>query len=144
VPIVSIYEDRTTGRVLSIGLDLEVSFGFWRDGLSFETPALPRLASRRPPICALLKDLTAGVRPARGFAALKGRNGIREEKADKGCEGFQVLRLDNDVETLRIAAEGREIEVACRGDSVDRRVVPKLETGSLDDGHISTTKCACR
>ena len=40
------------------------------------------------------------------LAALEGGDGIREEKPDEGGESFQVLGLDDDVETLGIAPEG--------------------------------------
>ncbi len=59
-----------------------------------------------------------------------------KRRRTRGARVSQVLGLHDDVQALGIAAEGREVEVACRGHSVNRRVVPKFETGSLDDGHI--------
>ena len=40
------------------------------------------------------------------LTALQRGDGIREEKPDEGGESFQVLGLDDDVETLGIAPEG--------------------------------------
>ena len=66
------------------------------------------------------------------LSALQRRDALGEEQSNQRRQCGQVLGLRGDVERLRLAAETGQIEVVLQRRADHRRIIPKLEAGTID------------